>query len=97
MTTRRLNRSDSPVRIEVVTDSSADDVILSIDQTSVPTAASGNATAAQWLGWLANRIRAITGKPNWWEAPDASIAELKSQIDNLPEGSTGNGYFPGGW
>lgn len=51
-----------------------------IDQALTPTAdpalvATGNGPGklVQWLGWLTNRIKAITGKTNWWDAPATTL------------------------
>ncbi len=35
----------------------------------------------QWVGWIANRIKSITGKPNWWDAPDTTLVAAKTHID----------------
>jgi hypothetical protein len=34
------------------------------------------------LNWFANRIKAITGKTYWWEAPDTTLAAAKNHIDD---------------
>ena len=38
-------------------------------------------TIAQWFGWIANRIKIITGKPNWYDEPDTTLAAAKAHID----------------
>src|SRR5690606_2419141 len=45
----------------------------------VPTGNSGS--LQQILSWFANRIRAITGGNNWWDAPATTLAAAKSHID----------------
>ncbi|MEW8957776.1 MAG: hypothetical protein AB2448_01495 [Moorella sp. (in: firmicutes)] len=45
------------------------------DPTQVPTG-NGPGKLVQWVGWLANRIKAITGKTNWYDAPDITLATL---------------------
>jgi len=45
------------------------------DPAQVPTS-NGPGKLVQWVSWLANRIKAITGKANWWEAPAKSIQEI---------------------
>lgn len=45
-----------------------------VDQTQTPTGNTG--TLRQLFDWLVNRIRAITGKTNWYENPDISLAAL---------------------
>ncbi|SDZ19549.1 hypothetical protein [Tindallia californiensis] len=32
----------------------------------------------QWIGWITNRIKAITGKSNWWDAPSKTMEQLKN-------------------
>ena len=53
------------------------DDVLSVDQTQVP-ATPGNGKISQLFNWLANRITAITGKANWWDAPVKTIQEIWS-------------------
>ena len=50
------------------------------DQTQVPTSP-GSGTLSQILSWLANRIKAITGKTNWWDAPPTTLQAAKNHID----------------
>ena len=45
----------------------------------VPTGNSGS--LQQILSWFANRIRAITGATNWYDAPATTLAAAKSHID----------------
>ncbi len=47
------------------------------DQTQAP-ASPGTGTLAQVLSWLANRIKAITGAINWWDAPALTLAALSA-------------------
>ena len=50
-----------------------------LNQATVPT---GNEGALQTiLNWFANRIGAITGKTNWFEAPDITLAATKTHVD----------------
>jgi len=45
-------------------------------------APSGNeGSLRQILSWLANRIRAITGMTNWYDAPPTTLTAAKSHID----------------
>lgn len=46
------------------------------DPTQVPSGLSG--TATQWVSWLTNRIRAITGATNWYDAPAITLAAAKT-------------------
>ncbi|MGE5552818.1 MAG: hypothetical protein ACM3XZ_02705 [Betaproteobacteria bacterium] len=50
------------------------------DQTEVP-APPGTGTLAQILSWFANRIKAITGATNWWDAPATTLAAAKAHAD----------------
>ncbi len=50
------------------------------DQSQAP-ATPGTGTLTQLVGWLANRVKAITGKTNWWDAPDTTLAGAKAHID----------------
>ena len=47
------------------------------DLAAAPTG-NGPGKLVQWVGWFANRIKAITGKTNWWDAPSKTIEELKT-------------------
>lgn len=49
----------------------------SADPTLVP-ASSGPAKLFQWVSWITNRIKAITGKDKWYEAPDTNLADIVS-------------------
>lgn len=48
------------------------DSSITIDPVPAPTGNVGGLRAL--LGWLANRIRAITGATNWWDAPATTLA-----------------------
>ncbi|KXG78298.1 outer membrane protein assembly factor BamB family protein [Thermotalea metallivorans] len=48
------------------------------DPAQVPTG-NGPGKLVQWVSWFANRIKAITGKPNWWDAPTKSLQELADE------------------
>jgi len=50
------------------------------DQSQAP-ASPGSGTLSQILSWLANRIKAITGKTNWWEDPPTTLQAAKNHID----------------
>lgn len=50
------------------------------DQAQTP-ATPGTGTLTQLVSWLANRIKAITGKTNWWDAPDTTLAGAKGHMD----------------
>lgn len=45
-----------------------------IDPAQVPSSNSGS--LRQLLDWLANRIKAVTGKTNWYDTPDITLATL---------------------
>lgn len=50
-----------------------------IDPAQVPTSNTGS--LRQLLDWFANRIKAVTGKTNWYDAPDTTLAAAKAHID----------------
>lgn len=50
-----------------------------VDQSLAPSGNSG--TLRQFLSWFANRIRAITGATNWYNAPATTLAATKSHMD----------------
>ena len=50
-----------------------------LDPSQVPSGNSGS--LRQILSWFANRIRAITGATNWYNAPATTLAATKSHMD----------------
>jgi len=50
-----------------------------LDPAQAPTGNSGS--LRQILSWLANRIRAITGMANWWDAPPTTLQAVKTHMD----------------
>jgi len=50
----------------------------------------GPASLTQWLSFLANRIKAIVGSSNWYDAPQASLNDLDTRLSAL-EGAGGSG------
>jgi len=50
-----------------------------IDPAQVP--ASNQGSLRQFLDWFANRIRAITGKANWYDAPSKTLEDLNTHIN----------------
>lgn len=62
----------------------ADAIDSALTPTANPaTAPSGNGPykLVNWLGYIANRIKAITGKTNWYDAPDLTLASVKTHVD----------------
>lgn len=53
-------------------------VEVTIDPVEAPTGNAG--TIGRLLGWLANRIQAITGSANWWSAPPTTLAATKQHM-----------------
>lgn len=73
------------------------DDVLTVDQTQVP-ATPGNGKISQLFNWLANRIIAITGKPNWWDAPSKSLEDVAMHVAETTakyENITANGQYVG--
>lgn len=57
-----------------------------LDPAQAPSSNKG--TLRQILDWLANRIKAITGGANWYDAPATTLAAAKSHMDaSLTSGS----------
>lgn len=50
-----------------------------IDQAQTP--ASNAGSLRQFLDWFANRIKAITGKTNWYDAPSKTLEDLNTHIN----------------
>ena len=51
------------------------------DPEQVPSGLSG--MVSQWVSWFTNRIKAITGKTNWYDAPDITLADASTTITTL--------------
>lgn len=49
------------------------------DPTKTPTG-NGPGKIVDWVSWLANRLKAITGKANWWESPTKSLEQLNTEL-----------------
>jgi hypothetical protein len=56
-----------------------------IDQLLTPAAdpaqapsSNGPAKLVQWVSWITNRIKSITGKENWYDDPDTTLADIVS-------------------
>lgn len=50
------------------------------NQSQAPTSP-GTGTLTQLISWLANRIKAITGKTNWWDIPPTTLQAAKTHMD----------------
>lgn len=63
------------------------------DPTQAPTG-NGPGKLIQWVSWFANRIKAITGKTNWCDAPDITLAAAKTSMDDYAthKGNTTNAH-----
>jgi hypothetical protein len=42
----------------------------------------GPGSLTQWLGWLVNRVKSITGKANWWETPATTLEATANHLAN---------------
>lgn len=61
----------------------ATDVIIgnrTADPTQAPSGLVG--TLTQWFSWLTNRIKAITGTVNWYDAPPTTLTAANSHMTN---------------
>jgi hypothetical protein len=57
-----------------------------VDPAQAPTGVAGN--LRQFLDWFANRLKAITGKTNWYDAPDITLASLNAHaVRHQPGGA----------
>lgn len=54
----------------------------SVSSASSPTSSSAKGKLEVVLGWLANRIKAITGKSSWQAAPAVTLEECNEHIQN---------------
>jgi hypothetical protein len=67
-----------------------------IDAALAPTAdpalapiGNGPGKLSQWVSWITNRLKAITGKANWWDAPTQSLEDLNTTVnEHLAENAT---------
>jgi hypothetical protein len=50
-----------------------------IDPAQSPSGNSGS--LRQWLDWFPNMVKKITGKTNWYDTPDTTLAAAKTHID----------------
>jgi hypothetical protein len=41
----------------------------------------GPGKLVQWVSWMANRIKSITGKTNWYDTPDISLSALNTHAN----------------
>jgi hypothetical protein len=74
--------NEYPKRQDFVEDNEKIDAALTptADSSQVPIG-NGPGKLVQWVSWIANRIKAITGKSNWWDNPDTTLANAKAHID----------------
>ncbi len=53
----------------------------SADPLQVPKS-NGPAKLPLWISWIANRIKAVTGKTNWYDEPDITLAGAKAHVSS---------------
>lgn len=53
-----------------------------VDDTQTPASGTTEGKLSAVLGWLANRIKAITGKSKWYEAPSVNLETVAQHIGN---------------
>lgn len=51
-----------------------------VDQAQTPSGHVG--TLRQFLSWIVNRLKAITGATNWYSAPATTLAATKTHLDS---------------
>jgi len=68
-----------------------------VGQSAAPPQTNQKGKISVILGWLANRIKAITGKSSWWDTPAVTLEDCASHIQNGTHtdttGST-SGFMP---
>jgi hypothetical protein len=64
-----------------------------LDPAQAPSSSKGS--LRQILDWLANRIKAITGATNWYDAPATTLAAAKSHADTNMTSATVHGVKAG--
>jgi len=52
----------------------------SVIQTSAPPTTNHKGKISVILGWIANRIKAITGKASWWDSPSVTLEDCSAHI-----------------
>ena len=55
-------------------------LMVTADQSSVPPAIATKSKLSTIIGWITNRIKAITGRANWWETPATTLENCSSHI-----------------
>lgn len=70
---------------------------LTVSQSTAPTGNTG--TISSILGYLANRIKAITGKTNWYDTPSKTLEDVSTHIAGDATSATVHGlrYEEGSW
>ena len=67
-----------------------------VSQTTSPPSNPPKSKLIDWLGWMANRIRAITGKSNWFDTPSTNLESCHNHIQNGSHAnatSSANGFM----
>lgn len=59
-----------------------------VDQAQTPTSSTGTLRAL--LDWIVNRIKAIVGSTNWYDAPATTLAAAKTHADSTAAGVHGS-------
>ena len=57
-------------------------LMVTADQSASPPAVATKSKLSIVIGWLANRIKIITGKTNWWETPSTTLENCYAHINN---------------
>lgn len=100
-----LDHPDGSVTAAKLASNSATDPKIGSRSANPATAPSSNGPGVltDWLSWITNRIKAISGTANWYDAPAISLATAKSNADthrtaspiDHPDGSITNAKLAG--
>jgi len=71
-------------------------LMVTANQTTTPPQENTKSKLSTVISWLANRIKAITGKANWWETPATTLENCNSHItggSHANATSSANGFM----
>jgi len=71
-------------------------LMVTANQTTTPPQENTKSKLSTAISWLANRIKAITGKANWWETPATTLENCNAHItggSHANATSSANGFM----